>query len=301
MRARWCCLLLFAVACGRPDPDIVRLTQELEAGERAGRKLAEIGPDKRDHLEPVYELMQGDDRRFIQITCLEALISAEAGEDALPAVAQAMKHRDGSVVSLAALAHWKITGAPDPGLAHLIEKAGATPPSRYTLELLARAAPIPIAIVEPLIQDDPLPPAKLAMVGAFGQSAAAAVPAVTALLDAEHSTTRIQAADTLYRITGSLQPAVVRLVREFRVDSLFLRQRIAATWMDMCTSNPKAMKKALRAMLHDGSSAVRGMAAVILGEIRARDSRADLERVFAEDPDPEVRASAERALHALGE
>ena len=59
MRARWFGVLLLAAACSRPDPEIVRLTEALKAGEREGRKLAEIGPDKRDHLEPVLELMQG--------------------------------------------------------------------------------------------------------------------------------------------------------------------------------------------------------------------------------------------------
>jgi len=249
----------------------------------------------------VLELMESDDRRFVQTTCLEALLSAGAGEEALPAIEQAMRHRDGSVVSLAALAHWKITGNPDPGLFHLLAKASANPPSRWALQLLARAAPIPAVIADPLIQADPLPPDQLALIGALGRSAAAAEPAVTRLLDAEHATTRIQAADTLFRITGSVQPAADRLVAEFRTDSLFLRQRIATTWMDMCHADPEAMEQALVGMLRDESAAVRGMAAVILGDIRAHGSKGDLERTRSEDPDADVRAAAERALHALGE
>jgi len=294
-------LILFAAACSRPDPEVVRLVSALEAGDREGRQLAQLGPDKREHLAPVFELLERDNRRFVQLTCLEALLSAGAGEDALPAVEKALQHGDGSVVNLAALAHWKISGQRDPGLERLFARATASPPSRPALLLIERAAPIPESIAGPLVRDNPLPPERLALVGALGKSAAAARPAVEKLLDAEHAITRIQAADALYRITGELQPAVDRLVIEFRTDNLFLRGRIAPTWLAMRMTHPDAMENELRAMLSDENASVRNMAVVLLGDTRAIGSKEDLKRAQSEDPDPIVRAAAERALRALDE
>jgi len=300
--ARFLGLILVCAACGGgPDPEIEQLVDALESGDREGRELARIGRDKREHLEPVYELMARDNRRFVQLTCLEAILSAGAGDDALAPVERALDHPDGAVAILAALTHWKISGRADPGLDYLVAQVSATPSSRPALLLLERAAPIPASIVEPIVEAGNVTSQRLPLLGALGTSAAAAAPGVEALLDAKDVLTRIQAAETLYRITGALQPSVERLVREFRNDNLFLRQRIAATWLAMRNSHPDAMEAELRAMLSDKSGPVRHMAVVILGDTGATGAKQDLQKTQSEDPDPLVREAAERALQALDE
>ncbi|MHC4955387.1 MAG: HEAT repeat domain-containing protein [Planctomycetota bacterium] len=296
-------MILLALAACQPatDPEITQLVAALEAGEPEGRALATIGPQERDAIEPILELMARDDRRFVQSTCLEALLSAGAGDDALAAVERAMKHRDARVSGLAALAHWKITNSRSPGLDRLLRRAAGTPPDRFARGLLRRAQPVPESIAAELSATRPLSASAIATLGALGPAAKKALPDIEKALESPDRTTRIVAAEAHYGISGRLQPAVQKLAVEYRTASVFLRQRIEPAWMEMARDQPEAMARELTTMLDDESAAVREIAVIFLGELKASSARDRLVKMSKDDASENVRAAAQRILAKLGE
>jgi len=301
---RTAALFLLLVACGA-DPEIERLVAALEAGDKQGRALAKIGPDMRDDLDPVFDLMERDDRRFVQTTCLEALLSAGAGTDALPAVERAIEHRDRSVSDLAALIHWRITQTPEPGLALLLTRATALPTDRFALAALRRAAPIPTSVVADTVArlgaESPMSMAGLQTLAAFGPAARTALPAIEASFVSKSAGTRIAAAEAYARVSGDLRGAMDRLVVDFRPDNLFLRQRIVGVWGQLSTERPDEMAREFIRLTGDESAAVRELAAVLLGEMKAGDAEAALTKLAENDPADMVRRAAAHALKKRGE
>ena len=290
-------LLLLIAACGG-DPEIDRLVTALEAGDAQGRALADIGPDKRDALEPVLELMERDDRRFVQTTCLEALIGAGAGSEALPAVERALKAGDPPVVALAALAHWKITGTREPGLSTLIDRATALPTDLFALQALRRAAPISGETIaddlEKLGATTPLTMGSLQALAALGAAARPALPQIEATLEVKDKGTRIGAAEAYAYVSGDLRGAMERLAVDFRPDNLFVRQRIVAIWKSLSEVYPERMTAELVRQLGDESAAVRELSVILLGEMGT--ARDELAQAAEKDASPQVRRAATNAL-----
>lgn len=301
---RTAALFLLLVACGA-DPEIERLVAALEASDKQGRELGTIGSDKRDALDPVFELMARDDRRFVQTVCLEALLSADAGADALPALERAIEHRDRSVSDFAALIHWRITQTPEPGLTLLLARATALPPDRFALAALRRAAPIPTSVVADTVArlgaESPVSMAGLQTLAAFGPAARAALPTIEASFSSKSAGTRIAAAEAYARVSGDLRGAMDRLVVEFRPDNLFLRQRIVGVWGELSDERPDEMAREFIRMTGDENAAVRELAAVLLGEMKAGDAEPALTKLAKDDPADMVRRAAANALQKRGE
>jgi hypothetical protein len=251
--ARVCCLFLGALAaCSSSDPEVDRLLALLKNGSPAGTKLATLGPDHADGIPAILELMAEDNRRFVQTTCLEALLSMEAGSDAEPAIARAMKSGDPAVVSTASLVMWKVGSNKTFALAELVERAQVDP---SVLPLLRRTPPLPADVASDYSQVLPL-----RILAALGESMRAALPRIEESLDAPTADERIAAANALYRVSGKLQPALDRLAHEFRTENYFLRQRIHIVWVDMLQAQPEAMKIELEKLAKSDHEAVAQMA-----------------------------------------
>lgn len=186
----------------------------------------------------------------------------EAGEEAVPASARAMKSGDTTVADLARLVMWKIAPtAPDTENA-LRELAARARTDTAAGLLLRRAPPLPDEIATELARSEPLP-----VLAALGEQMQSALPRIKKSLDAETASERIEAANALYRVSGHLQPALDRLTVEFRTDNLFLRQRIHIVWVDMLRAQPAEMRAELEKLSKSEHEAVAQMAQSMLAPI----------------------------------
>jgi hypothetical protein len=251
-------LLILLVGCSRSDDEVDRLLAALRAGDKQGRALADLGPAHADGIPAILDALENDERRFVQTTCLVALMNMKAGEEARPAVEKALDSRDALVADRAALAHWKLYQERSPGLDRLVRRAPRDLNARMLLE---GAPPIPPEIVAELVRD-----ADLAVLAALGRDARDAMPRIAAALEAKTADERIRAARAHFRVSDRLQPALGVLVEEFRQDNLFLRQRIHAIWLEMLNTQPDAMRAELKKMAKDENEAVRVMATQMLAE-----------------------------------
>jgi len=288
-------LLVLLAACGS-DPEIERLVAALEAGRAEGRELRGIGPDKAESLEPVFALMERDDRRFVQLTCLEALLGAQAGADALPAVERALQSRDRAVSDLAALAHWRIAQTPNPGLALLLERASTLPVDRLALDALRRAAPIPEPLVADIVARAAPTPESLQLLAVLGPAARGALPKIEEAFASPIAGTRIAGAEAYALVSGDLSVAMDRLATECRPDNVFLRQRVLVAWKHLAEAQPAAAAVEFVRLLGDESAAVREICAFVLGGMQAGDADAALSRLTANDAAESVRRAAQEAL-----
>ncbi|MHC4937825.1 MAG: hypothetical protein ACYTHK_02510 [Planctomycetota bacterium] len=251
-------LLILAVGCSRSNPEVDRLLTALRNGDKEGFELAKLGPGHADGIPAVLHVMESDDRRFVQSTCLEALLSLGAGEEARTAVDRALDSRDSMVADRAALVGWKLYADREPYLDRLLVRAPAELNARI---LLARAPPLPDDVTAELARTG-----HLSVLAAIGPPVEAALPRITAALEAKTADERIRAARAHYRVSGRLEPALGVLVEEFRTDNLFLRQRIHAIWADMLRTHPDAMREKLQEMAKSDHEAVRTMAGQMLSE-----------------------------------
>ncbi len=229
-----------------------RLLALLKHGDPEGTKLATLGPDHAQGVPAILELMAADDRRFVQTTCLEALLSMGAGAEAAPAITHAIKSRDPAVVNVAALAMWKIGPDKSAGFDRLLQQAQN---NVTALQLLRRAPPLPADLAADLSRTQPL-----RILAALGEPMRAALPRIKAALDAPTADERIAAANALYHVSGNLQPALDHLAIEFRTENYFLRQRIHIVWVDMISAHPDAMKTELKKLAKSEHAAVAEMA-----------------------------------------
>lgn len=251
-------LLILLVGCSNSDDEVDRLLAALRAGDKQGRELADLGPEHADGIPAILDAMERDERRFVQTTCLQALLSLRAGEEARSAIEAALESRDAFVADRAALVHWMLFQERSPGLDRLLRRAPSDLNARMLLEI---ASPLPPEIVAELVRD-----ADLTVLAALGRDARAALPRIAAALEAETADERIRAARTHFRVSDRLQPALDLLVEEFKQDNLFLRQRIHAIWIEMLREHPDGMRHKLSEMAKNENKAVREMATQMLAE-----------------------------------
>lgn len=251
-------LLILLLGCSRSDPEVGRLLSALRAGDKQGRELADLGPEHADGIPAILDAMERDERRFVQTTCLVALLNMNAGEEARPAIERALESRDALVADRAALAHWKLFGERSPGLDRLVRRAPSDLNARMLLE---GAPPLPPEILAELVRD-----ADLTVLAALRQDARAALPRIALALEAGTADERIRAARAHFRVSDRLQPALDLLVEEFKQDNLFLRQRIHAIWLEMLREHPVGMRHKLSEMAKNENEAVREMATQMLAE-----------------------------------
>ncbi|MHC4409401.1 MAG: hypothetical protein ACYS0E_13960 [Planctomycetota bacterium] len=255
---RFALLLILLVGCSRSDDEVDRLLAALRSGDKQGRELADLGPEHADGIPAILAAMESDERRFVQTTCLEALLSMDAGDEARSAIETALESRDAFVADRAALVHWKLYQEQSPGLDRLVRRAPSDLNARMLLEW---ASPLPPGIVAELVRD-----ADLTVLAALRQDAQDALPRIAAALKADTADERIRAARAHFRVSDRLQPALDVLVEEFKQDNLFLRQRIHAIWIEMLREQPDGMRHMLKEMAKDENEAVRVMATQMLAE-----------------------------------
>lgn len=248
-------LALVACACTRSDDEVDRLLRKLRDGDPAGRALADLGPAHAGGVPAILEALDQDERRFVRLVCLEALLSIGAAEEARASIEEFVDHRDAPLADRAALVHWKLYGERDPGLARLLARARAHASARAELR---RAPPLRAEVADEIAAG-----ADLEVLAALGPAVEAALPRIEQALDAENPDTRIRAAKAHFRISGRLQPAFGVLVEQFAAENVFLRQRIHAIWLEMLEAHPEPMREELRAWKEEP---LRTMAERMLGE-----------------------------------
>ncbi|MEM8883308.1 MAG: hypothetical protein AAGD14_04500 [Planctomycetota bacterium] len=250
-------LLLLLVCCARHDPEVERLLALLSEGQREGRQLAELGPEHADGIPAILRTMANDDRRNVQVICIEALLRMEAGREAKGALENAAAHEDVMVSDLACLALWKVDGARDPGLDRLVARASADPRAAF---LLRRAPPLPPTVAAELAAG-----AELSVLAALGPAVTVALPRIEEALASNELDTRLRAAEAHYRVTQDPKRANDLFAQEFRGDNLFIRQRIYALWSDMLRTMPEKARADLARFRDDENEALRGSVRELLG------------------------------------